>query len=327
MPVARRLVTESRHFFAAVTVEADLRIGDAFTISAWTKGTAQRSPSGALLRKVPANNNSLTCWSAHVEGIWRYGEHDAGLLDNAPKTAFAPANGTVVQATGWVLVTFAYARDAVRNTQHLRYYVNDELVYSASLARPVTDCVGTLLMADKDVMLGTLTFIPRALSTGQIREMLREGQALREMVVGQRPQVHVPPSPPPTPRAQTHPLPVSNPQLLRHVPVRLVTPTHVGMCATPCHSRRSSLVYRNCLPQLGMQYRAGGHALCMDCSTKEQADHRDHEDVLGFGSEKLTSVSQILCAILFCVFNNLHGYTVGCAVAHLYHAKLVSHGC
>ena len=200
MPVARRLVTESRHFFAAVTVEADLRIGDAFTISAWTKGTAQRSPSGALLRKVPANNNSLTCWSAHVEGIWRYGEHDAGLLDNAPKTAFAPANGSVVQATGWVLVTFAYARDAVRNTQHLRYYVNDELVYSASLARPVTDCVGTLLMADKDVMLGTLTFIPRALSTGQIREMLREGQALREMVVGQRPQVHVPPSPSHPPR-------------------------------------------------------------------------------------------------------------------------------
>ena len=88
-------------------------------------------------------------------------------------------------------MTFVYFRDKANRTQSLQYYVNDEMVYEATLERPVTDCVGTLLMADAQVTLGTLTFIPRALSKGQIKEMLQEGQALQELVVGQRPQVWV----------------------------------------------------------------------------------------------------------------------------------------
>ena len=108
-----RLVTEYRYFYGPVGVSAELRIGDQFTISAWQKASVGRQPSGSLLRKVPSNNRSRTCWSARIEGVWHYGDHDAGLLENAPVTTFRPASPNVVPESGtpppWGWLTVRYA--------------------------------------------------------------------------------------------------------------------------------------------------------------------------------------------------------------------------
>ena len=184
-----RLIMKRRKFVRRVAVNTDFRLKNAFTISAWVKAPDGTVSSGNLLGKVLLTNRTRTCWAAGVDGRWHYGDHDAGLLENAPLTTFAAPPIEIAEGMEWRLVTFVYERNHALNTQRLRHYVNDIMVYDYALARPVTDCEGTILMGDRGLTLGSLTYIPQALGLAQIEELLKEGQVLQDLVSGQAPNL------------------------------------------------------------------------------------------------------------------------------------------
>eukprot|EP00994_Dinema_validum_P000517 NODE_10_length_4436_cov_27.735582_g6_i1.p1 GENE.NODE_10_length_4436_cov_27.735582_g6_i1~~NODE_10_length_4436_cov_27.735582_g6_i1.p1 ORF type:complete len:838 (+),score=136.56 NODE_10_length_4436_cov_27.735582_g6_i1:55-2568(+) len=168
------LVKGEQSFPRPQIADADVRVGAAFSISCWVSSDvhsglqviAKRTTAGAV------------CWGLETGGRFTYANQDRGTFLPDSNYTFAPRT-PFTKSSDYLLAL-------VVNETHLTVYTNQEILYTARLPRPVTDCQGDMFVGDSGVVIAQLQFIPSALSHGEISEMVAFGQPLLELVNGRR---------------------------------------------------------------------------------------------------------------------------------------------
>eukprot|EP00281_Chroomonas_sp_CCMP1168_P016014 CAMPEP_0206220982 /NCGR_PEP_ID=MMETSP0047_2-20121206/5167_1 /ASSEMBLY_ACC=CAM_ASM_000192 /TAXON_ID=195065 /ORGANISM="Chroomonas mesostigmatica_cf, Strain CCMP1168" /LENGTH=1725 /DNA_ID=CAMNT_0053643677 /DNA_START=282 /DNA_END=5460 /DNA_ORIENTATION=+ len=185
-----------------------------FSFTAWVR-TSAHFVEGSIVRKrmVPAGPEaSLSCWNwklHHNKGQYlSFGAHDYYPLQ-APWVTPTDQEETLCHDEISMTPELDEMLTVVVSGTHVTFYKNLELMASAPLPRPLTDCFNGqegVLMGSAGLTIGRLRYYPRELTTSTLEELYFGGAMLSEISTGSDPAT-----------AQVTPLQASTKQVLNEV--------------------------------------------------------------------------------------------------------------